>query len=93
MRFHTKVYVSDVMDHVVVSGYVLDTDPMTNPDHDVWEFAYDVPSYGLDDPQSWLAVALNAAATLMSTPPSRVRGGGGPMGVRNTVAPYGDTPE
>ncbi len=65
MRYVCKVHVLDVMDEVVVSGYVLDVDTASNPDHDTWEFAYQVPSYGRSDPADWLVSALYSVLTQM----------------------------
>lgn len=61
MRFIAKVHVLDVMDQVVVSGYVFDADDVSDPDHTVVEFTYQVPGTGQDDPITWLELALSRA--------------------------------
>lgn len=58
MRYVAKIHVLDVMDEIVISGYVTDADVQSNPDHESWEFAYQVTSFGLDDPAEWLLTAL-----------------------------------
>jgi hypothetical protein len=75
MRFVAKVHVLDVMDRVVVSGYVLDTDPMTDTDHEPLEFTYECLSYGLDDHLEWLLTALaGVVAQAHKNPPGRADG-------------------
>lgn len=69
MRYTAKIYVSDVMDQVVVSGYVVDCDPYSDPDHQAVDFTYQGQGFGDSDPLQWLSRALRNAAPLMSTPP------------------------
>lgn len=68
MRYIAKIHILDVMDSVVVSGYVYDADPLTDPDHEVLEFSYQVPGIGLDDPQAWMLNALYRALVSRDTP-------------------------
>lgn len=68
MRYIAKIHILDVMDAVVVSGYVYDADPLTDPDHEVLEFSYQVPGIGLDDPQAWMLNALYRALVSRDTP-------------------------
>lgn len=68
MRFIAKIHVLDVMDTVVVSGYVFDADPLTDPDHEATEFACTLDGLGLDDPSEWLDDALKRAFQIMDTP-------------------------
>jgi hypothetical protein len=68
MRYVAKIHVLDVMEEVVVSGYVFDADPLTDPDHEVWEFAYSVPGIGLDDPAAWMLNALYRAIVSRDLP-------------------------
>lgn len=82
MRYIAKIHVLDVMDQVVVSGYVYDADPLTDPDHEVWEFSYQVPGIGLDDKAAWMLNALYRALVTRDVPlvPSSIQGqvdGGG----------------
>lgn len=60
MRYVAKVHVLDVLDQIVISGYVLDADDWTNPDHETTEFVYQRPGTGLSDPHEWLTQALTA---------------------------------
>lgn len=70
MRYIAKVHVLDVMDKVVVSGYVYDADPVSSPDHDVLEFTYEAAGVGLDDPLAWLMNSLYRALVQTQTDPS-----------------------
>jgi len=70
MRYIAKVHVLDVMDSVVVSGYVYDADDLTDPDHEVTEFTYQVPGTGLSEPLPWLLNSLYRAFVSTQTSPS-----------------------
>lgn len=61
MRYVAKIHVLDILDTVVVSGYVHEHDSMNGWSPDVWEFSYVTPSYGLNDPLDWLVQALRSA--------------------------------
>lgn len=61
MRYVAKIHVLDVLDQVVVSGYVYDADPLTDPDHEVTEFSLQAPGTGIDDPMAWLLNSLYRA--------------------------------
>jgi len=61
MRYVAKIHVLDVMDGIVVSGYVVDCDDMTDPDHEAVEFACTMDGLGLNDPLRWLHDALSRA--------------------------------
>jgi hypothetical protein len=61
VRYIAKVHVLDVLDEIVISGYVVDADGRTDPDHQAVDFSYVVPSLGLDDPLAWLLNALYRA--------------------------------
>ena len=61
MRYIAKVHVLDVMDQVVVSGYVYDAE-IDGPEGALpTEFAFQVPGVGLDDPMAWLLNSLYRA--------------------------------
>lgn len=90
MRYIAKVHVLDVMDQVVISGYVVDADPLTDPDHEAWEFSYQVPSLGLDEPAAWLLNALYRAIVSEQETARSGRGNGLPMGGRHTLSGRGD---
>ena len=68
MRYIAKVYVTEVMDQTVVSGYVIDTDPLTDPDHEAFEFTYQcfTPTYG--GPAEWLLASLYRCLVTKATP-------------------------
>ncbi len=68
MRYVAKIHVMDVLDQVVVSGYVFDADPMTDPDHEPTEFVWQAPGRGLDDPISWLHWHVYEALQNAKTP-------------------------
>jgi len=61
MRYIAKVHVLDVMDQVVVSGYVFDADDISDPDHTVTEFTYQAPGTGVSEPLPWLLNSLYRA--------------------------------
>lgn len=58
MRYVGKLHVLDILDTVVVSGYVHEHDSLNGWSPDVWEFSYVTPSYGENDPLDWLSRAL-----------------------------------
>jgi hypothetical protein len=71
MRYVAKIHVMDVLEDVVVSGYVFDADPMTSPDHEPTEFAFTSRGKGLDDPVSWLVWHVYEALQAQNSPPAR----------------------
>ena len=68
MRYVAKIHVMDVMEDVVVSGYVFDADPLTDPDHTPIEFAYFSKGKGLDDKVSWLVWHVYDALQAQTSP-------------------------
>jgi len=68
MRYVAKIHVLDVMENIVVSGYVFDADPLSNPDHDTYEFSVDTAGLGLDDPLVWLVTALQRGLLELTKP-------------------------
>lgn len=68
MRYVAKIHVLDVMDEVVVSGYVYDADPLTDPDHEVLDFTYAAPGTGVSDPLAWLLNSLYRCLVTQATP-------------------------
>ena len=89
MRYVAKIHVLDVMDEIVISGYVVDADTHSNPDHESWEFSYQVTSFGLDDPAEWLLTALGRML-LDSRDPHVVKGNvGAADGGRQTISDVG----
>ena len=71
MRYVAKIHVLDVLDRIVVSGYVVDCDNRTDPDHEAFEFSYEVASYGHDSHLDWLVGALYSALLEMHKTPQR----------------------
>lgn len=91
MRYVAKIYVTDVMDQVVVSGYVFDADSQSNPDHETVEFTYQEAGVGLDDPMAWLLNSLYRCLVSQQSP-GRVAGRGPvPNGGSYTISGSGDT--
>lgn len=68
MRYVAKIHVLDVMDQVVVSGYVYDADVLTDPDHLATEFTYSAPGIGLSEPLAWLLNSLYRCLVHEQTP-------------------------
>lgn len=68
MRYVAKVHVIEVMDQVVVSGYVYDADPLSDPDHTAFDFTYQAPAPNVVDPLPWLITSLYRALVAEQTP-------------------------
>lgn len=58
MRYVAKIHVLDVMDQVVVSGYVYDADGPVQDGEAPLEFTYTAPGTGVDEPLPWLLNSL-----------------------------------
>lgn len=86
MRYMAKVYVSDVLDFVVVSGYVVDCDEMTSPDHESHDFTWQAPGRGVSEPLEWLLDALSRAPSVKGEPARSVDSGGLPVGGAHSVS-------
>jgi hypothetical protein len=65
MRYVAKLHVVDVMENVVVSGYIHEHDGMGEWSPELYEFSYAVPGVGLTDPYEWLDKALQDAVSCM----------------------------
>lgn len=61
MRYVAKIHVLDVMDQVVVSGYVYDADGPVIDGEAPTEFTYQVPGTGVSEPLPWLLNSLYRA--------------------------------
>ena len=68
MRYVAKIHVLDVMDQVVVSGYVHEQDAVGGWSPDVLEFSWQVPGVGADNATWWLEDALKRALMLHVPP-------------------------
>lgn len=62
------MHVMDVMEDVIVSGYVYDADSMTDPDHTLLEFTYQAPGTGISEPLPWLLNSLYRCLVQGQTP-------------------------
>jgi len=91
MRYVCKIHVLDVLDSVVVSGYVHAHDSLTGWAPDTYEFSYATPGVGLDDPYEWLTKALYQAILQMTQEPQRSRDGAPGDGGLHTISETGDT--
>lgn len=91
MRYVAKIHVLDIMDDVVVSGYVYDAEPLSGGDHEPFEFSWVTPGRGLDDPVSWLLVHLYQALQQGLTPVGNRTDGGQVMGGPHTLSEVGDS--
>lgn len=91
MRYVAKIHVLDVMDQVVVSGYVYDADGPVQDGEPPLEFTWATPGRGVDEPLAWLLTSLYACFMSEQRPDSR-RGVGAPLtGGTNTIYEAGDT--
>jgi hypothetical protein len=91
MRYVCKIHVLDVMDSVIVSGYVhgysdLGGDPPTTD-----EFSYATPGVGLSDPYEWLTKALYQAILQMTQDGRQGRDGRPGDGGPHTISETSDT--
>lgn len=59
MRYVAKVHVLDVLDQVVVSGYIHACPDRGGDSPEVYEFSLSVPGVGEPGPVAWLARALS----------------------------------
>lgn len=86
MRYVAKVHVLDVLDQIVVSGYIYDADVMSDPDHIATEFTYSCPGTGVDEPLPWLLNSLYRALVSEQTPAQSRESRGLPMGGPHTIS-------
>jgi hypothetical protein len=70
MRYFAKLHVCDVMDTVVVSGYVHEYSDFKGEPPEVYEFSYSTPGLGLTEPHTWLLNALYQALVAQEHSPS-----------------------
>lgn len=71
MRYVAKIHVLDVLDQIVVSGYVYDADGAVRDGEAPLEFTYQSPGRGVSEPVAWLATSLYAAIQQMTNPAAR----------------------
>lgn len=90
MRYTAKIYVMDVMDQIVVSGYVHASDDFRAEPPDMYEFTWQIPGVGLSEEPDWLRDSLTRALE-QATPPVLRGGPRAPqMGVLHTLSEAGD---
>lgn len=61
MRYTAKIHVLDVMDQIVVSGYVHGDDAPWSEGEPPLEFSWAIPGRGVDNATEWLLDALHRA--------------------------------
>jgi len=71
MRYVAKIHVLDVMDQVVVSGYVYDADGPVQDGEAPLEFTFTAPGTGVDEPLPWLLNSLYRCLVAEQTPSPR----------------------
>jgi hypothetical protein len=69
MRFIGKVYVMDVLDAIVVSGYVIEAELDGEEPGETYEFSQTYAGRGDNVAQEWLAYALHQHLLNGRTPP------------------------
>lgn len=90
MRYVAKIHVLDVLDTVVVSGYIHEHDSLDGWAPDAYEFSYATPGVGLDDPYEWLTKALYQAITQMTQQDSNQSWSPAADGGPHTLSETGD---
>jgi hypothetical protein len=91
MRYIGKVYVMDVLDHVVVSGYVIAAELDNEEPEETYEFSETYAGRGDNVAEEWLAHALHQHLLNRNHPP---RGGvatGGSTGDVHSISGSGDS--
>lgn len=91
MRYVAKIHVLDVLDTVVVSGYIHEHDSLNGWAPEVYEFSYATPGVGLSDPYEWLDKALEQALAQMRQQDSNASWSPAADGGPHTVSETGDT--
>ena len=93
MRFIAKIHVMDVLDCVVVSGYVYDCEAQRDGDGHVDEFTLTAKGVGLSEPRAWLLNSLYRCLVAEQDPQSGDVLGASRMGRLHTISGTGDTGE
>lgn len=91
MRYVAKIHVVDVMETVVVSGYIHEHDSIDGWAPDLYEFSYAIPGVGLSDPYEWLDKALQDAIACMRQQDSSASWSPAADGGPHTISETGDT--
>jgi hypothetical protein len=91
MRYVCKIHVLDIMDNIVISGYVHGYDGLSAEPPTSDEFSYSVPGVGLSDPYEWLTKALYDAVLQMTQDGRQGRDGRPGDGGPHTISETGDT--
>lgn len=90
MRYAAKIHVIDVMDQVVVSGYVYGYNGLKGESPEPVDFSYSVPGMGIDEPMAWLLNAVYRAVVTEQRPLPSKGSRGRAMGGPNTISETGD---
>lgn len=91
MRYVAKIHVLDVLDQVVVSGYIYDADVMSSPEHEPTEFTYSTAGTGISEPLPWLLNSLYRCLVAEQRPAPGEQNGAPRGGSPYTVSGTGDT--
>lgn len=89
MRYVAKIHVLDVLDQIVVSGYVRDCQVLDIPESDPLEFTVQMRGKGTADPRVWLLEALLECADQIRLDVSQGPGRRPPEGVPHTLSETG----
>ena len=89
MRYVAKIHVLDVLDRIVISGYIHGHGESLGEAPEIHEFSYSVPGVGLSDPYEWLTKALYEAVLQMTQEPQRARDGAPGDGGLHTLSGLG----
>lgn len=92
MRYIAKIYVSDVLDQVVVSGYVHDCPPPGSDAPEMFEFTVQEPGTGEPEPLRWLARALEGVTERVLQEGLRTWNGSPTGGGQHTISGITDRP-
>ena len=92
MRYIAKLHVLDVMDQIVVSGYVHGDGLPWSDGEPPFEFSWQIPGRGLNNAYDWLLDALSRALPDPEDDRLAARPSSGRMGGPHTVSETGDSP-
>lgn len=73
MRYTSKLYVMDVLDQIVVSGYVHNASRDLREAPVTFDFTWQTRGAGIGDPEAWLRRALLECARAEQRPPAPKR--------------------
>ena len=91
MRYVAKIHVLDVMDQVVVSGYVYDAEGPVADGEPPLEFTYSAKGVGLSEPLPWLLNSLYRCLVAEQRPGESRDSGALVDGGSHTISETGDS--